>query len=90
MLPIARMASKKTRGTRGEYTKLVSYFSCFLADSIVDEYKRLGYQAHMGYTEIDRSHKLNVRRTRLRQHSIVSQAFQDTANISIGQKIPRL
>lgn len=33
------------------------------ADAIVDEYKGLGHQARRGYTEIDRSRKLNVRRT---------------------------
>lgn len=50
-----------------------------LADAIVDEHKELGHQARIGYTEIDRWRKLNVRRTRW--------GFRDTTNISLGQKI---
>lgn len=58
------------------FIDLFSKLFLFFADAIVDEYKGLGYQARRGCAEIDRSSKLNVRRTRRRQLPIVFQLFK--------------
>lgn len=52
-----------------------------------EEHKRPGHQASRSYTEIDRSRKLNVRRTRRGTTPHCPAAFQDTANISLGHKM---
>lgn len=65
---------------------VVSYFSCSSREPLLSRTKGRD-QAHRGYTEIDRSRKLNVRRTRTRTTRHCPLAFQDTANISVGRKM---